>query len=65
MRKKQYDCFVSYTFQTEGGAIGFGNTHQFWTNRKKVSPKEIREMESIIAKEKKYKNVVIMNYILS
>lgn len=60
MRKKR-EIFVSYHFSNNQGH-GFGNSTQFYSYRDYISPKEIREMESVLKKEGNFNNIVILNY---
>lgn len=61
MRKIQRQVLVSYSYTKRDSVFGFGNTTQFYTDKKRIAPSEIRDMEQIVKKENNFKSVVILN----
>lgn len=59
--KRRRKVFVSYQYGKDG-LFGFGNTVQFWTDKKYISKNDIRQMEKELKEKQGFKYVVILNY---
>jgi hypothetical protein len=66
MRRKNRErtVFVSYQYNKGNNSFGFGNSFQFYTNKKCdfIPQNDLREMESVIKEQGGFSSVVILNY---